>query len=96
MDIKQVDGFETQVPARALNLIFEICGRHTVHPAGQFVGIEDSRLDVLAMEVGARVRWRIAVKGKIAGLGADQNFVAMQVAGSDQCASTAPILRSER
>src|ERR1700690_4130717 len=84
MDIKQVDGFETEVPARALNLIFQIRRRHAMHPAGQLLGIEYTGLDVLAVEVGARVwRW-ITVEREVAGLGADQNFIAMQLRGFNQ------------
>ena len=61
-----------------------------MHPASQIFGIENAGLDVLAMEVGTRIRWRIAVKGKIAGLGADQNFIAMKLSGVDQLFERGP------
>jgi hypothetical protein len=42
------------------------------------------------MEVGARVGRRIAVEGKVAGLGANQNFIAMQSSGPDQLLQDGP------
>ena len=57
-----------------------------MHSAGQFLRIKHAGFDVLAMKVGARVGRRIAVKGKIAGLGANQYFIAMQFPGLDHLA----------
>src|SRR6476620_84839 len=74
VEVEEVDGFETEVLPRALNLVTEVLGGHAVHAANDFLGIDDPAFEILAGKITARIGWQISVEGKIAGLGGNENF----------------------
>ena len=83
MKVENVDGFEIEIAAGALDLILEIRRGHTMHATSELSRVDNARLNVFAAEVGARIGGQVAIKRKVASLGADHNFVAFQFAGID-------------
>ena len=82
MQVKEVNGFQPEILARALNLVLQIVGRYAMHAANKFLGVEHTTVDVLALEIAARIGREIRVKGQIAGLGGNKHFVAPHIAGT--------------
>src|SRR5215468_6107728 len=80
MQVKEVNGFEAEVLARAVDLVAKVVRRHAMHAADDIFGIDDSALDVLLYEIAARIGWQIAIEREIACLGAYKNLVTLQVA----------------
>src|SRR5205085_5845374 len=75
VEIKNVNGVQHQILARALNLVGQVDGGHAMHSASNLSGIEDAAFDVFTSEIGARISRNLAIEAEISRFGADQDFI---------------------
>ena len=84
MQVKQVDGLEPKVLARAVDLIAQVIGRHAMHAAHYFFRIDDPAFDIFPHKVTPGISREIAVEREVARLGGDENLIPRNLSASNQ------------
>src|SRR3954469_4381015 len=83
VQVEEIDRLESQITAGSFNLIIEKFGGNAMHASRQLLRIENSRLNVLAHEISARIRRHLAIERQVASLGRNKDLIALQFLGTD-------------
>src|SRR6266446_8849028 len=73
-----VNGVHAEIAQAPVELVFEEARAHAMATLHDFIGLENSRLNVLAIEIFVGVRGHGTIGGEIAAFGAQDEFVARE------------------
>ena len=90
MDIVDVQGFEPEIGAAAVDLIAQVTRGHTVGALGHLPRLDDPRLDVCRREVRARIARHRAVERNEPALGRHDDLVPLDHGPADRSAERGP------
>src|SRR5208337_77487 len=85
VNVVDVQCLDADVPAAGVNLVFQVLGGDDMAAGNDLLHADDAGVQEFLLEIGRRVRRFFAIEGQETALGGQDDFVALDFAGGNQC-----------